>query len=164
MHADLCDDRFEQRATATTFSGHPKDCILDTGPEGCHTFVIGFGHPLNANDLSMDDLVCCIENWTDHPLMNRANLRGPFSYATAGLVDFSSLPTIFTVLGKLGRFSCHCRSIPDDEGVDGGRFRFGPSISGPPVIRAGRGNRFAPDIRDFCRPAWRRTAPGQPPG
>jgi hypothetical protein len=83
MHADLCDDRFEQRATATTFSGHPKDCILDTGPEGCHTFVIGFGHPLNANDLSMDDLVCCIENWTDHPLMNRANLRGPFSYATA---------------------------------------------------------------------------------
>jgi hypothetical protein len=53
-----------------------KDCIIDTAPEGCHTFVIGFGHPLNANAVSMDDLVCYIENWTDHPPVNRTNLRG----------------------------------------------------------------------------------------
>jgi len=95
----------------------PKDCIFDTAPEGCHTFVIGFGHPLNANAVSMDDLVCYIENWTDLPPMNRTNLSGLFTMHTEGWlpmrlpppppngngrVDFSSLPTIFTVLGKLG--------------------------------------------------------------
>ena len=94
-----------------------KDCIFDTAPEGCHTFVIGFGHPLNANAVSMDDLVCYIENWTDLPPMNRTNLSGLFTMHTEGWlpmrlpppppngngrVDFSSLPTIFTVLGNLG--------------------------------------------------------------
>jgi uncharacterized protein (TIGR03435 family) len=95
----------------------PKDCIFDTAPEGCHTFVIGFGHPLNANAVSMDDLVCYIENWTDLPPVNRTNLSGLFTMHTEGWlpmrlpppppngngrVDFSSLPTISTVLGKLG--------------------------------------------------------------
>jgi len=94
-----------------------KACIFDTAPEGCHTFVIGFGHPLNANAVSMDDLVCYIENWTDLPPMNRTNLSGLFTMHTGGWlpmrlpppppngngrVDFSSLPTIFTVLGNLG--------------------------------------------------------------
>jgi uncharacterized protein (TIGR03435 family) len=94
-----------------------KDCIVDTAPEGCHTFVIGFGHPLNANAVSMNDLVCYIENWTDHPPVNRTNLRGLFTMHTEGWfpmrlpppppngngrVDFSSLPTISTVLGELG--------------------------------------------------------------
>jgi uncharacterized protein (TIGR03435 family) len=95
----------------------PKDCIFDTAPEGCHAFPIGFGHPLNANAVSMDDLVCYIENWTDLPPVNRTNLSGLFIMHTEGWlpmrlpppppngngrVDFSSLPTIFTVLGKLG--------------------------------------------------------------
>jgi uncharacterized protein (TIGR03435 family) len=95
----------------------PKDCILDTAPEGCHAFAIGFGHPLNANAVSMDDLVCYIENWTDLPPVNRTNLSGLFIMHTEGWlpmrlpppppngngrVDFSSLPTITTVLGKLG--------------------------------------------------------------
>jgi hypothetical protein len=26
----------------------PSDCVFDTAPEGCHTFVIGFGHPLET--------------------------------------------------------------------------------------------------------------------
>jgi uncharacterized protein (TIGR03435 family) len=95
----------------------PKDCIFDTAPEGCHTFVIGFGHPLNANAVNIDDLVCYIENWTDLPLANHTHLSGLFSMHTEGWlpmrlpppppngngrVDFSSLRTIFTVLGKLG--------------------------------------------------------------
>jgi uncharacterized protein (TIGR03435 family) len=95
----------------------PKDCIFDTAPEGCHTFVIGFGHPLNANAVSMDDLVCYIENWTDLPPVNRSHLTGLFTMHTQGWlpmrlpppppngngrVDFSSLPTISMVLGKLG--------------------------------------------------------------
>jgi uncharacterized protein (TIGR03435 family) len=101
-----------ERSAVTT-----KDCIFDTAPEGCHTFVIGFGHPLNANAVSMDDLVFYIANWTDLPPVNRTNLSGLFTMHTEGWlpmrlpppppngngrVDFSSLPTIFTVLGKLG--------------------------------------------------------------
>lgn len=94
-----------------------KDCIFDTAPEGCHSFVIGFGHPLNANAISMDDLTHYIENWTDLPAVNRTNLNGLFATRTEGWlpmrlpppppngngrVDFSSLTTIFTVLGRLG--------------------------------------------------------------
>jgi len=95
----------------------PKDCVFDTAPKGCHAFAIGFGHPLNANAVSMDDLARYIENWTDLPPVNRTNLSSLFLMHTEGWlpmrlpppppngngqVDFSSLPTIFTVLGKLG--------------------------------------------------------------
>jgi uncharacterized protein (TIGR03435 family) len=94
-----------------------KDCIFDTAPGGCHTFVIGFGHPLNANAISMNDLARYIENWTDLPPVNRTNLDGLFTMRTEGWLpmrlpppppnsngpaDFSRLPTIFTVLGKVG--------------------------------------------------------------
>jgi uncharacterized protein (TIGR03435 family) len=94
-----------------------KDCVFDTAPAGCHTFVIGFGHPLNANAVSMDDLAHYIENWTNLPTVNRTNLLGLFAMRTEGWlpmrlpppppngnghVDFSSLPTIFTVLDELG--------------------------------------------------------------
>ncbi|HET9402922.1 MAG TPA: TIGR03435 family protein, partial [Candidatus Acidoferrales bacterium] len=34
-----------------------KDCAFDTDPDGCHSFAIGFGHPLNAKAIDMDDLV-----------------------------------------------------------------------------------------------------------
>lgn len=101
-----------QRSLTTT-----KDCILDTAPLGCHTFVIGFGHPLNGNAVSMDDLAHYIENWTDLPPVNRTHLDGLFTMHSEGWrpmrlpppppngngrVDFSSLSTIAAVLGKLG--------------------------------------------------------------
>jgi uncharacterized protein (TIGR03435 family) len=101
-----------QKSAATT-----KDCIFDTAPEGCHNFVVGFGHPLDANAISMGDLVHYIENWTDLPVVDRTNLSGLFTVHTEGWlpmrlpppppdgnanVNFASLPTIFTVLGKLG--------------------------------------------------------------
>jgi uncharacterized protein (TIGR03435 family) len=110
----------------TVASGGPKlqksnfgaqDCIFDTAPEGCHSFVIGFGHPLNARAIDMDDLVLYIENWTDLPVINLTKLDGLFTVHTEGWqpmrlpppppngngnVDFNSLPTITTVLGKLG--------------------------------------------------------------
>jgi uncharacterized protein (TIGR03435 family) len=94
-----------------------KDCIFDTDPEGCHNFVIGFGHPLKAKAISMDDLASYIENWTDLPVVNRTQLSGLFTVNTEGWfpmrlpppppnttgnVNFAGLPTIFTVLGKLG--------------------------------------------------------------
>jgi uncharacterized protein (TIGR03435 family) len=93
------------------------DCIFDTAPDGCHTFVIGFGHPLNAKAVSMDDLAHYIENWTDLPAVNHTDLSGLFTMRTEGWrpmrlpppppngnghVDFSDLPAINTVLGKLG--------------------------------------------------------------
>jgi len=95
-----------------------KDCILDTGtPEGCHNFVMGRGHPLNAKAINMDDLVQYIENWMDLPVVNRTAVSGLFAVETAGWtpmrlpppppgnppgVRFDDLPTIFTVLRTLG--------------------------------------------------------------
>jgi uncharacterized protein (TIGR03435 family) len=95
-----------------------KACIFDTGPEGCHNFVGGLGHPLNARAIDMDDLVHYISNWTDLPVVNRTALSGLFTVNTEGWVPmrlpppppgatpagdpFAGLPTIFTVLGKLG--------------------------------------------------------------
>ena len=95
-----------------------KDCTFDTEPEGCHNFVGGLGHPLNAKAIDMDDLVHYIGNWTDLPVVNRTGLSGLFTVNTEGWVPmrlppppqgaspavnpFAGLPTIFTVLGKLG--------------------------------------------------------------
>jgi uncharacterized protein (TIGR03435 family) len=95
-----------------------KDCVFDSGPEGCHTFVAGFGHPLNARAINMDDLAQYIGNWTDLPVVNRTALRGLFTVNTEGWAPmrlpppppnatptanpFAGLPTIFTVLGKVG--------------------------------------------------------------
>ena len=102
-----------QKSAITT-----KDCIFDTDPKGCHNFVPGFGHPLNANAADMDDLAHYISNWTDLPVVNRTSLRGLFTLQTEGwspmrlpppppntppdVNPFAGLPTIFTVLGKLG--------------------------------------------------------------
>jgi uncharacterized protein (TIGR03435 family) len=123
--------RVENKTTSvyalTLASGGPKlqrsaiaeeDCTFDTEPEGCHNFVGGLGHPLNAKAIDMDDLVHYIGNWTDLPVVNRTSLRGLFTVNTEGWVPmrlpppppnatpaanpFVGLPTIFTVLGKLG--------------------------------------------------------------
>lgn len=95
-----------------------QDCTFDTDPKGCHNFVPGFGHPLNGIAVDMDDLAHYISNWTDLPVVNRTSLRGLFTVhsegwlpmrlpppppdAPSGVNHFAGLPTIFTVLGKLG--------------------------------------------------------------
>jgi len=95
-----------------------KDCILDTGtPESCHNFVGGRGHPLRARAINLDDLAQYIENWTDLPVVNRTAVTGLFAVETEGwtpmrlpppppgapaAASFDDLPTIFTVLRKLG--------------------------------------------------------------
>jgi uncharacterized protein (TIGR03435 family) len=86
--------------------------------DDCHSFVGGFGHPLNAKAIDMDDLVHYIGNWTDLAVVNRTGLSGLFTVSTEdwfpmrlpppppGVTPtanpFASLPTIFTVLGKIG--------------------------------------------------------------
>jgi uncharacterized protein (TIGR03435 family) len=94
-----------------------KDCVFDTAdPGSCHNFVVGRGHPLSGAAISMDDLARYIENWTDLPVVNRTAVSGLFAVDTEGWVPmrlpppppggpasgFEDLPTIFTVLGKLG--------------------------------------------------------------
>jgi uncharacterized protein (TIGR03435 family) len=95
-----------------------KDCAFDGGHEACHNFAGGLGHPLNAKAIDMDDLVHYIGNWTDLPVVNRTALSGLFTVNTEGWFPmrlpppppgttpaanpFAGLPTIFTVLGKLG--------------------------------------------------------------
>ncbi len=95
-----------------------KDCVFDSDQEGCHHFVSGFGHPLNAKAIDMDDLAHYIGNWTDLPVVNRTGLSGLFAVNTGGWLPmrlpppppnatpeenhFAGLPTIFTVLGELG--------------------------------------------------------------
>jgi uncharacterized protein (TIGR03435 family) len=95
-----------------------KDCIFDTGtPESCHHFIVGRGHPLNARAINMDDLARYIENWADLPVVNRTAVSGLFAVQTEGWTPmrlpppppgnapaarFDDLPTIFTVLRKLG--------------------------------------------------------------
>jgi uncharacterized protein (TIGR03435 family) len=95
-----------------------KDCILDTGTaESCHTFIAGRGHPLNARAINLDDLAQYIENWMNLPVVNRTAVNGLFAVETEGWAPmglppplpgnspaarFDDLPTIFTVLRKLG--------------------------------------------------------------
>ena len=94
-----------------------SDCIFDTAQDGCHSFLIGFGHPLDARAVDMDDLAHYIENWTDLPVVNRTSLPGVFTISSdgwrpmqlpppppsgAGNVDFTHLQTIDTVLSGLG--------------------------------------------------------------
>lgn len=95
-----------------------KDCFLDTGtPDSCHHFIAGRGHPLIARAINMDDLARYIENWTDLPVVNRTAINGLFAVETEGWAPmrlpppppgntsaarFDDLPSIFTVLRKLG--------------------------------------------------------------
>jgi uncharacterized protein (TIGR03435 family) len=95
-----------------------SDCVLDTASsESCHQFIPGRGHPLNARAVSMDDLALYIENWADRPVVNRTAVSGLFAVETEGwrpmrlpppppgnptATGFAGLPTIFTVLRKLG--------------------------------------------------------------
>jgi uncharacterized protein (TIGR03435 family) len=95
-----------------------KDCALDRDSEACHNFVGGLGHPLNAKAIDMDDVARYISNWTDLPVVNRTALSGLFTVNTEGWVPmrlappppnstlaanpFAGLPTIFTILDKLG--------------------------------------------------------------
>lgn len=95
-----------------------EDCVFDTSaPESCHNFIAGRGHPLNARAVNMDDLARYIENWADLPVLNRTAISGLFAVETDGWTPmrlpppppgsppgagFDDLPTIFTVLRKLG--------------------------------------------------------------
>jgi len=95
-----------------------EEYTFDTDPDGCHSFLPGWGHPLQAKAVTMDDLAHYLGNWTDLPVVNRTALSGLFTVNTGGWVPmrlpppppgttpaanpFAGLPTLFTVLGPLG--------------------------------------------------------------
>ena len=95
-----------------------RDCLPAASQESCHGFADGLGHPLTARAADMDDLARYIENWTDLPVVNRTALSGLFTLNSEGWIPmrlpppppgpsptanpFAGLPTIFTVLDKLG--------------------------------------------------------------
>ncbi len=96
----------------------PRDCILDTDSDGCHSFAIGFGHPLNATGANMYDLADYLENWTDLPVVDRTASAGLFSMHSQGWqpmnlpppppgasgtgAEFKTLPTLSAVLSTFG--------------------------------------------------------------
>jgi len=106
----------DQKLTRSTIS--PRDCILDTDSDGCHSFEIGFGHPLNARGVDMFDLAHYLENWTDLPVVDRTattglfamhsqgwqpmNLPPPPSGASANGAEFAGLSTLSAVLSSFG--------------------------------------------------------------
>jgi uncharacterized protein (TIGR03435 family) len=70
-----------------------KDCAL--GPtEGvsCHQFNGGQGRGLHAKAVSMTDLAGFIENWTDHPVVDRTGLDGLFAMETEGWLPMRASP------------------------------------------------------------------------
>ncbi len=88
-----------------------KGCTFDTDPEGCHNFVAGLGHPLNAKAIDMDDLAHYIGNWTDFPVVNRTALSGLFTSSARPPTDDRALlrvaqgttPLIFGNVSERGR-------------------------------------------------------------
>jgi uncharacterized protein (TIGR03435 family) len=106
----------DQKLTRSTIS--PGDCILDTDSDGCHSFAIGFGHPLNARGVDMFDLAHYLENWTDLPVVDRTATTGLFAMHSQGWqpmnlpppppgasgtgAEFASLSTLSAVLSSFG--------------------------------------------------------------
>jgi len=106
----------DQKLTKAPLS--PRDCIFDTGPNGCHSFAIGFGHPLNTRAADMSDLARYIENWTDLPVVDRTAAIGLFEMHSQGWqpmnlpppppgtsgtgAEFAPLSTLSAVLGSFG--------------------------------------------------------------
>lgn len=106
----------DRKLTRSTIS--PRDCIFDTDAEGCHSFEIGFGHPLNARGVDMFDLAHYLENWTDLPVVDRTATTGLFAMHSQGWqpmnlpppppgasgtgAEFASLSMLSAVLGRFG--------------------------------------------------------------
>jgi uncharacterized protein (TIGR03435 family) len=71
-----------------------KDCVEN--PSGdeirCHNFMGGMGRGLHAKAANMDDLAQFIENWTDHPVVNKTELSGLFVIESEGWTPMRQPP------------------------------------------------------------------------
>jgi uncharacterized protein (TIGR03435 family) len=70
------------------------ECPLDPMDRmSCHQFTGGIGRGLHARAVNMKDLAGWIENWTDHPVVDRTGLDGLFAIDTEGWTPIASSPS-----------------------------------------------------------------------
>jgi uncharacterized protein (TIGR03435 family) len=98
-----------------------KDCA-EPGTPGvsCHSLMGGRGRGLHGAAVSLTDVLEYVENWTDHPLVDKTGIQGLYNVQTSGWLpmqpgppppagakaedgsDLADVPTIFTVFERLG--------------------------------------------------------------
>jgi uncharacterized protein (TIGR03435 family) len=98
-----------------------KDCA-EPGTPGvsCHTLMGGRGRGLHGDAVSLSDVLAYVENWTDHPLVDKTGIQGLYNVQTSGWLpmqpgppppagakaedgsDLADVPTIFTLFERLG--------------------------------------------------------------
>jgi uncharacterized protein (TIGR03435 family) len=99
-----------------------KDCPDGSGATAadadkiCHRFNGGRGRGLHARAADTSDLVKFVQNWTDRPLIDETGLQGLYRFETEPWLpmeldpsrtsvdgaETTSLPTLFTVFGRMG--------------------------------------------------------------
>ena len=99
-----------------------KDCPEGRANDGvsCHEFMGGQGRGLHGQAVDMADLALYVENWAEHPVVDRTGIHGLFHIETKPWVslrpgpappagakgedgsDVADLPTLFTVFANLG--------------------------------------------------------------
>jgi uncharacterized protein (TIGR03435 family) len=93
-----------------------EDCFDEA--VSCHVILGGQGHGMHGDAADISDLAVFVENYTDHPVINKTGIEGLFRIDTKGWVplnkpmapgakaedgsDLASLPSLFTVFGGLG--------------------------------------------------------------
>ena len=98
-----------------------KDCAKP-GSAGisCHSLMGGRGRGLHGETVSLPDVLWYVENWADHPLVDKTGLQGIYRIETSGLLpmqpgppppagakaedgsDMADVPTLFTLFERLG--------------------------------------------------------------
>ncbi|SPF53064.1 exported hypothetical protein [Candidatus Sulfopaludibacter sp. SbA4] len=99
-----------------------KDCPEARTTEGisCHEFIGGQGRGLHGQAVDMSDLALYVENWAEHPVIDRTGIQGLFHIETRPWLpvrpgplpptgakgedgsNIADLPTLFTVFTNLG--------------------------------------------------------------
>jgi len=70
-----------------------KDCPeVSTRTENCHGFEGGQGNGIHGTTVDMSDLVSFLENWTDHPVIDKTGFKGLFDIDTEGWVPMRPRP------------------------------------------------------------------------
>jgi uncharacterized protein (TIGR03435 family) len=98
-----------------------KDCT-ESGTPGvfCHSLIGGRGRGLHGAAVSLTDVLGYVENWTDHPLVDKTGIQGLYNVQTSGWLpmqpgppppagakaedgsDLADVPTLFTLFERLG--------------------------------------------------------------
>jgi uncharacterized protein (TIGR03435 family) len=96
------------------------DCSFEPGPGAipCHRMGGGQGRGINAQAVSLADVVRFVENWTDRPVIDKTGIQGLFEIKTEGWISLRASPegaggngegaadpdrpTLFTIFDRLG--------------------------------------------------------------